>query len=428
MQNIEEKQVKDGGKFWLFFMLLVSLVYLMSNMQKSAIPGCLFDILRADFSAQPSQIAAFSSVFMIAYSVMQLLMGPLTARYNPLSITLWGTPFLCVGAVVLPFCHQLLLVYACRALIAIGCSCVTISIVLGAVKFFPQSHTMKLAVFMLIGYMGNVLGGAPVLHAANRLGWRSLMLYLAIITTCLYLLWAVLLRWKVPRQENPSTPSKGSLLDFSVYWQVLKNPQNVFLCSTPVFYSVFFCYAVVVGPKFLQDFCGLSGEKAGVVASVMQFLGCISGLLFASVNRKLGGNSAAFLQKLSAVVFFVCQIVMTVFICLGIHSAIPFVVSFLAFGVFANMAPIGISLLSRHNSEKLLGSAFSVWNSITFAYVSLFGYACGLILNCFTPDATTDVLVYGRDAYLAIFAFFCILAIPVLLMTHCLKEFPDQKP
>ena len=428
MQSVEENQGKDGGKFWLFLMLLVSLVYLMSNMQKTVIPGCLFDILQIDFDAHPSQIAALTSVFMIAYASMQLLMGPLTARYEPLAITLWGTPFICVGAVALPFCHQLLLVYACRVLIAIGCSCVTTSIILGTVRIFPQSHTMKIAVFMLIGYAGNVLGGAPSLHAARLLGWRTLLESLAIITVLLYLLWAVLLRWKAPVQKQSVAASKGPVLDFSVFLKVLKNPQNLCLfCNTPISYSVFFCYSVVIGPKFLQDYCRLEETQVGIAASAMQFVGCVSGIVFAAINRKMGGNSTAFLQKFSASVFFTCQIGMAIIMFFGIRSAIPFVVCFLALAAISNMASIGICLLSRHNSETLLGTAFSVWNFITYANVSLFGYICGLILNRFPPDTVAGVQVYSREAYLTIFILFAFLAIPVLLATLCLREFPKQK-
>ena len=90
MQTPVESQPKDGGRFWLFLMLLVSLVYLMSNIQKTAIPGCLFDILQADFSARPSQIAALTSVLMIVYAVMQLLLGPLSARFEPLQYPACG--------------------------------------------------------------------------------------------------------------------------------------------------------------------------------------------------------------------------------------------------------------------------------------------------------------------------------------------------
>lgn len=427
MQNSVDNQPKDGGNLWLFIMLLVSLVYLMTNIQKTIVPGCLFDILQADFNAKPSQIAAFSSVLMIAYAVMQLLLGPLTARFTPFAITLWGTPFLCVGAIALPLFHQLLPVYICRVLIAIGCSCVTISIIIGTVRVFPQSHTMKIAVFMLIGYAGNVLGGAPALHAAKALGWRNLLEILAIATLLLYLLWAILLRWKAPK-EKPSDAPKGSLLDFSVYLKVLKNHQNIWLyCNTPISYGACFCYAVVFGPKFLQDFCNLNGNQAGIVASAVQFIGCISGVVFAAINRKLGGNSTAFLQKFSATTFFVCQGLITIGVFLGIHSPILYAAAFIIISAISNIAAIGICLLTRHNPENLLGAAFSVLNFISYALVSLFGYLCGFIMNCFTPDTSTGVQIYGREAYLTIFVFFCVLAIPVILATYRLKEFPDHK-
>lgn len=428
MQKTVESQPKDGGNFWLFLMLLVSVVYLMSNIQKTSIPGCLFDILQADFAARPSQIAALSSVLMITYATMQLLMGPLCARFDPFSITLWGTPFLCVGAIILPLCHHLLLVYICRVLIAIGCSCVTISIIIGTVKIFPQSHTMKIAIFMLIGYLGNILGGVPALHGANLLGWRTLLEIIAIATVILYLLWAVLFRWKGKLPPPQSSEPKGRLLDFSVYLKVMKNPQNLLLCcNTTVSYGVCFCYAVVIGPKFLQDFCGMNGTQAGFVASAVQMVGCFSGIVFASINRKLGGNSTALLQKVSAAAFLCCHIVMTVALVLGIRLPLIYAASFLCLSAISNMAPISIALITKHNEEKLVGAAFSMYNFIGYAIVSLFGYLCGFILNFFTPDTSTGVQIYGRNAYLTIFAFFAALTIPTLLAALHIKEFPEQR-
>jgi len=410
---------------WPLLLLIAgSGLYFIANVQRVAIPGAIFGTLQAELGASASQITWLGASFMYVYALNQITIGFLIVRYGGRRVILCGSLIFCAGITLFPLCHNLTLLYLSRILAGLGGSALYLSLIHEARRTFRGGH-FSLAVSMVIftGYAGGILSGAPFVIAANAMGWRSLLLALAVFALLCGLLFAAACGMDKSR-EKCGTPLPFSFRPFLEILH-LRNNRNIFLCAG-MHFGLYYVLQTVLGKKFLEDFLRLPQEKAGWILSLMAVLAAVSGFVPVVLSRWTGWRIRTFLIGAGS---------MSVFVCLGLTVMTGFCVRSPMVAVLlcmlpmtASLSPIVIPLLYRTNAPERSGLAVCLFNFSLFFFVALFGNAAGWLLNAFAPKSAAVLWIYGQEAWLAVFSVLLLFSLGVLIMAFRISEMGVTSP
>ncbi|MEX2606120.1 MAG: MFS transporter [Kiritimatiellia bacterium] len=380
-------------------------LYFLANVQRVAIPGSLFSELQSELGVSASWITGLGASFMYVYALNQFVVGFLIERCGGRRVILIGAGLFCAGAILFPLAHSLLLFYLSRALTGFGASALYLSLVAETRRTFREScFPIALTVVIFTGYAGGIMAGAPFVIAAGEIGWRPLLLVLGAVGVLCWLLFATACGLDRARAETGRGDARFSLRPFIDLLR-LSNNRTVCLCAG-LHFGLYYVLQTVIGKKYLEDFLGISSTRAAWVLSLMAILAALSGFVPVLLHRLTGARIKFFIIGAGGMSVFVSG-GLVVLTGLGVRS--PAVAVFLCLlAVTASLSPIMIPLLYRTNSPERAGLAVCLFNFSLYVFVALLGNAAGLLLGCFEPELRDSVLVYGREAWIAIFAgFFC---------------------
>ena len=379
--------------------ILATGLYFLANIQRVAIPGAIFSILQQDLGASAPAITALGSSFMYIYACCQLIAGVLVGRYGGIRVMLVGALFFCLGSFIFPYSSSMPWLYFSRALAGLGAS----SLYLSLVKEIKHSSSDKnfsilLSFMVLSGFCGGIVANAPFVACVEMIGWRRLMLVIALLSMALYALFALCSRGVRKPPVRPE--SRFNLADFI---GVFRGRHNLHVCTfSGVNFGMYYVIQTVIGKKFIEDYCGISSNHAALIFSLMAILSALSGLTFATLSRMLGNRRCLFL-RIAGVMGIIDFSIIVLHLVMDWRS--PYlVVFFCLLALTASTAAITVPLMHETNDPDKAGSAVSIMNFATFISVAILGNAVGYLMNLYAPlrDAS-GVLVYSRASYLAVF-------------------------
>lgn len=407
---------------WAALMYTCVVLYFLCNLQKVVAPGCIFDLLQADYDAPPSQIAAISSAMMLTYAFMQPVMGMLAPRFSATRLTFYGLISLAIGGLGSAFAPSLWILYLCRVLVGIGAGSVGFSITLDTVMVFQKNQGIILGAFLMVGFAGLVCGGVPVLLLSQYLGsWRYAFALIAGITLVAAIVWMLIYRKLELPQPEPEVLGR-KIFDLNLYRQTFKNRQNIFFfCNVPVAYGIVLALTNVIGAKFLHDYCQMDPKTAGSAVSGVQLVACFSGIALAAISKAVGGR-LSFFQKLSATVNFTALAIMMLAVLCHVRQPALYIALIAVMTAMVNMTPLLVAFIQKTNPPLLLSPTFAVFNFCVYFWNAVFGYIMGRVLNCFTPAQVNNILVYPEKAYLGCFIFLVAFVTVCLVQAHRLKK------
>ena len=392
----------ERRKLLLLFASGIAL-YFFTNLQRTGVPGSLFNELQRDLALSASQVAMLGTFFVYIYTFNQLVAGVLTDRYGGTRTMLFGSFFFCVGSLLFPLAGSLWTAYAARALVGFGASFMYLSMVKLAQRLFPSIFPQMVGMTLLLGYMGSITANAPLMSLANAVGWRSALLLAGMITAVLLGVFILL------RQSVPLPPVRDVPFSFRPFVEFAKRRHNRYMCIfSGSNFAFYFVLQVIIGKKFLEDFCTLSGANAALAMSAMAMVAASSGMLAALISRAIGNRRRIFIR---ASCTYAVAAMAFILVCILLEIRSPWlVVPVLIFGFTGNIGPITVALLSETNPPEKTGIAVSASNCASYLGVSVLGSCAGLLMDVAAPERIGDVLVYGRWSYAAVFAFFLLIA------------------
>lgn len=379
--------------------ILATGLYFLANIQRVAIPGAIFSILQQDLHASAPAITALGSSFMYVYACNQLLIGVLVERYGGIRVMLCGALLFCLGTIIFPYSSSLPWLYFSRALAGLGAS----SLYLSLVKEIKHSSSDKnfsilLSCMVLSGFCGGIVANAPFVACVELMGWRRLMMVIALFSMGLYVLFA--LCSKGVRKPPTRREYRFSLAEFAA---VLRGRHNLHVFTfSGLNFGLYYVIQTVIGKKFLEDYCGISSGNAALIFSLMAILSALSGLAFATLSRLLGNRRCIFL-RLAGVMGVLNFAIIVLHLLMGWRSPC-LALLFCLLALTASTAAVTVPLMHDTNAPERAGTAISIMNFASFIVVALLGNAVGFLMNLVAPvrDAA-GVLVYSRVSYLAVF-------------------------
>ncbi len=390
---------------WILIIVGTTL-YFMANVQRTAIPGAIFNVLQQELQASATCITSLGAVFMYVYALNQLVIGMLIEKYGGARVIAVGALLFCAGSLMFPLSHSLFWLYFSRGLTGLGASSIYLSLVKEIRRASSDKNfSLALAIMTFAGYTGGIMANAPFVAGVALIGWRPLMLIIALSSIALFLLFLFSgYMTKLPRIHSETR------ISFRPFFELLKIPHNLYMLGcTGVNFGMFYVIQTMIGKKFLEDFCSMSSENAAWVLSLMATLAAVVGMVLAVLSRLAGNRRRIFLKfaTTTTVSVFLLIILALVFDIRSGGIAVLFCILTLA----SNLSAITVPMVHETNSSKLAGATVCFMNFSAYIAVAVLGNAVGLLMSLFRPEILPNgVMLYGRGSYLAVFSALFLLA------------------
>ena len=136
-----------------------------------------------DIGFDASQLGLMTSVYFLAFALVQLPVGVLLDRYGPRRVQFGLLLVAAAGAAQFALADQLATLAVGRALIGIGVAGSLIAGLKAIVIWFPKDRVpLANGCFVMLGALGAVTATAPAEWLLSWIGWRGLFEILAVAT------------------------------------------------------------------------------------------------------------------------------------------------------------------------------------------------------------------------------------------------------
>lgn len=403
----------------LRFLLIsvATLLYFFANIQRSAVPGAVFDLLQVDFATDASKITLLGAIFCYVYAFVQLIVGLMVDKIGGFRVVALGSIIFSIGALLFPLADNLNVLYLSRALVGFGGATFYLSTI-REVKKFAKDKNFSLAVsyILFVGYFGGVVANAPLVMGAHNFGWKNTFCFIALITILLSLIYLISLFIFKPIHIEKKT--KWSIVPFR---EVLLNKNNIHLyIFGATNYGLYYVLQSVIGKKFLEDFSGFEVSTSALILSIMAIISAFAGTISAFIS-KIIDNKKTIIFKSYACLSVLS--VLSVFLCLtfDFHTKLIALI-FCVPSFIGSISPLLIANLHLINKYEITATAVAIQNFCFFMMVGILGMASGMLMNVFKPVEEQGILVYSNQSYLLVFGLFFAISIIELIYAFKLKD------
>tara|TARA_Y100000991_G_scaffold202266_1_gene175969 strand:- start:26 stop:1180 length:1155 start_codon:yes stop_codon:yes gene_type:complete len=222
------------------------------------------DELAKSFSINATYIGFFSSFYYLSYSFSLIPLGVLMDQYGPKKIMFLG-PLLCgIGCLLFSFSTSYGIACFSRFIMGLGASFAFLgTLKLGSLWFPPKDFAKVVALAMVFGTLGAVLGGVPLELSLSKLGWRKVFWFLSIFGFSLsFVLYFVI------KQSNIVADKiyYGSI--FKKFFETLKSREAWFIASyASMMYFPLILFGDFSGVSFLERAYNVEESLAATVVA-----------------------------------------------------------------------------------------------------------------------------------------------------------------
>lgn len=384
---------------WASFMLL-NILYLLACLQRTAIPGAVFNNIQGDLNLIGSQMTRLGAMYVYCYSVSQIFAGMLVDRYGGKKMGVLGGLFMGVGLFLFSRAETAPWLYCSRVITAIGQSFIYLCVCkIAHILFTPKQFGLLIGLSMSIGFTGGILGTMPTQFCAQQFGWRPLF---AVIGACCIISSGIIIFALRRLHERARESSK-------VTWNSLKNLFNepgrfCFMTFDFWSYPAYFVIQTILGQKFIQDYLGCSATMAATFTMLLTFGSVITSTAGAPMVR-------IFNQRRMPLVWIskFLPVLVAFIMILGIKFGMPtwgFLICFIMMSANHISSAAQSDLMCELTDTKTIAFTAAVRNMPPYVGAGIVGGICGRILDHYTPaevlgSATTGIIHYPKEAYMA---------------------------
>lgn len=390
----------------LLLLLCMCLIYFFAYFQRIAVPGICFDELQRDFRTSAAAVTALGSVFLYIYGFGQIFVGIVADRFGGRRTLLFGAGILATASIIFPLSQTLPVLYATRALLAVGAGTIFISLLKEIDTLFsPRHFSILLGIALLIGYSGGIAGTYPFERAMSHFGWRNSLLAVGLLTL-LVLVSAAVIFAKVRVPDRASDAVRKLHLG-----EALRNRMNIApVLAGALNFGIYFLFQASIGKKMLTDCCGISSARAASITFTMMIF-CI---LFAAssgfISRMLGDRrkpiliAGTGLSLLTTAALVVTACARPDYRLMGVGLVV--------LGIAASPSPIFLASVKEINRCSAAATSTGIANCAAYVAVAVFTNAAGFVMDFFKDQAlpTEHGIVYPLAAYQIILAGCAALA------------------
>ena len=400
----------------VFSLITMLGIYCITSICRVGVPGAIFDMLQSDFRTTAGVISLLGVSFTVVYGLDMLLVGPLADKYGGMRMLLAGSLILLAGSLSFVLSRNVVFLVGSRILTGLGAGFIYLSLVKELTRLFPVRYFAVVMGFIYAtSSASNLLSTYPLVFFCEKTSWRTAFSTLSVLLGILIFLFFLLFR----RTRLPEIAQVKIRLES--YLPVFRDGAclKLFYCAACNM-AVYLFVQGVIGKKFLEDVTGCGSTRATGVIFVCTIITSLEMMFSGSISYLMKNRRKPFLV-LSAVQ----QCVSCALLIAGLLFHAPFPVY--AFALFLMASGFGFSgiytaTVRDMNPESRTALAVGVLNALGNAFIALFSFAGGMILDHFrlaAPAAGTETLRYPPQAYLVLWCFILTLVLPMLW--GCLK-------
>lgn len=367
-----------------------------------AINAVLTGQLLGALSLTPAQLGLLTSVFFLAFALVQLPIGMALDRYGPSRVQCWLMLVAALGIWLFGRSHSFAELLWARALMGAGlggCFMAAVKAVSGAVApaRLPSMHGYLIAA----GGLGAATATLPVRLALDYTDWRGLFAALALaVLAC-----ALLIRMLTPAAAPPvAGASQGSL---RAVYRDRAFCRTVALMLLP--HSVFFGLQGLWLGRWLSD---VGGYDDAAVAYLL-YLG-MAAVIFGAIAVGMLAQWAARrglaplqLAAIGLALFVAVQLAMAC----NSRPSLPLLS--VLFVLLGTVAGLDYAIVAQSMPPGLTGRAATCLNLLIFTGAFVVQAGFGLVLGCWPVNTLHQ---YPPQAYSAAFGVLAALQLPGLLL------------
>jgi MFS family permease len=420
MPNAPKKIWRNHQK-WFIWSLAASFFFI-EYMAKVA-PATMEPQLMHDFAINAQQYGLLSAFFYYAYVAMQLPVGTLFDRFQPVLLMGLMVLLCATGCYLFAATHNLLFAQIARLITGVGGAFAFIGSIKLITIWFPAHYLgMLTGATQALGMLGAAIGESLTAYSTNHLGWRLSIIIIGHTLTLLGLLFLVTYHWTKKTTPTPTKHQQKTNTIMSGLTCILTNP----MCWLNGLYAGLIfaptgAFSEVWGPTYLTHVQHLTPQMAAIT-NVFVFLGWgLGGPIIGHLSDKLKKRKPIMIY--SAIICFILLTIILYVPHLALHTLLMllFLYGVANTGLIASYAT-ATEITPKHNS----GVAIAFANMASVIIGVFFLPIIGMILDAYWQGTIQHgIRTYSIHAYhMAMLALpLCLLASAVLACfikeTHC---------
>lgn len=374
------------------------------------LPSVMVPDLMRHFHVSAQQLSAVVSLFYLAYTPMQAVVGVMTDLYGPRYILTFGVFVCALGSFFFGISDNLYLASIGRFLVGLGSAFAFVSALKLASVWLPLNRFALFAgLVTALAMLGGIAGDIGLTHVVINFGWKKTIYAGTILGVILLpIIWFVI-RDKKDNLKNHRTLSRQAYKDtLSGLWVIVRNPQ-VWVAGLVgcILYMSLSVFAELWGIPFLKAVYNLNPNQAAFANSMVFFGWLVGAPLTGWISDKLR------MRRIPLLLGCVFSAV-TIFWIIWFPETPLYIVNFLLFlfGVFSSIEvvcfAVGREICPRHVS----GAAVSFVNLL----VMVGGVAFQPLVGKFLDMHWSGVISQGVRVYSAFNFQMALTVIPVSIL------------
>ncbi len=374
-------------------------------------PATLSSYHSAEWHLNAKQLALLAALGFLSFALMQIPGGYLTDLLGGRVTLTAALILLALGTAIFAGAATFSTAAFGRALIGLGAAV----IFTGALKIFSywfraREYATILGAFILVGTMGSLAATLPLALAAERWGWRTPMIGIAVLTAI-----AVVVNWIIVRDDPteiglpsidtlepetavpnaPASAAKPSLRIGFHTWRrtpTLWGTSLILFATTGTLWSF---QALWAGP-LLRHVRGLSVAAVGGALLMFTIGKGVGPALFGIISDR-------FVRARKPVVVFAVVGQTTLWLLvIGTFDRLPLPILYLAFAglsVLHGGALLTQVMIKEITPPHLFGTVYGIINGAGWYGTAAIQLITGSVLNAIGPTTVTSEPVYSTQAY-----------------------------
>ncbi|MGK5020208.1 MFS transporter [Janthinobacterium lividum] len=360
--------------------------------------------LLASIALTPAQLGLLTSVFFLAFALLQLPIGMALDRYAPRTLQLWLLALAALGAWLFSRGHSFAELMWARALMGAGLGgCFMAAVKAISCTIAPARLPSVHGYLIAVGGLGAATATMPVKLALHYTDWRGVFLGLALAALAIGLL-IRLLSPALPVPVVAHTVSQASV------WRVYRDRaflRTIALILLP--HTVFFGVQGLWLGRWLSDVGGLSDDSV----AYLLYLG-MAAVIFGAIGMGMltqwAGRRAIEPMQVAGVGLLLFIAVQVAMAC-NVLPSLPLLS--VLFTLLGTVTGLDYAIVAQSMPPSLTGRASTCLNLLIFTGAFLVQAGFGLILGCWPLNSLQQ---YPPQAYQVAFGVLVALQLPGLAM------------
>ncbi|HWL67531.1 MAG TPA: MFS transporter [Geminicoccus sp.] len=364
----------------------LTLAYILSQFFRTSLAVIAPELSR-DLDLTTQDLGFLSSVWFIAFAVMQIPVGIALDKYGIRKLVAPMVLVAALGALLLAMAPNLEVGIAAQVVIGIGCAPVYMGTLVLLTRWYEPARFASLASLVLaLGSLGNLMGTAPLAWLAGLIGWRlALVAVAAIVGLSALLVWLFVqdTRDGSPAPASGEHPLRALIGTFKV---ARKRELWPLMPMALIGYGVMVTVRGLWGGPYLADMFGLDAIERGNVLLLMS-IGMIAGpLLYASIERRTDRRKLPVLAGSCITLAALVALMVT-------GSLLVATIALVLVGCFGSVFNMVMAQGRRFFAPQEMGRGLTLLNGACFAGAALLQALTGQVAASAAPPVWTAVFL-----------------------------------